>query len=162
MQIMHNIVAMNANRNKQKNNSVLSKSLEKLSSGYRINRSADDAAGLAISEKMRAQITGMETAYKNVKDGISLVKTTDGAMAEIYEMLNRLMELSTQAANGTYTQEERAAMQSEVDALLEVITRIRNTSNFNGVPLAAGRRNHYFHPRGHRRGAGQPHHCRHQ
>ena len=92
MRIQHNIMAMNAYRNYNNNTSALSKNLEKLSSGYKINRAGDDAAGLAISEKMRAQITGLETAQKNVKDGISLVKTGEGAMQEVQDMLNRMVE----------------------------------------------------------------------
>ena len=102
MRIQHNIMAMNAYRNYNNNTSALSKNLEKLSSGYKINRAGDDAAGLAISEKMRAQITGLETAQKNAKDGISLVQTAEGALTEVHDMLNRMVELATQAANGTY------------------------------------------------------------
>ena len=95
MRIQHNIMAMNAYRNYNNNTSALSKNLEKLSSGYKINRAGDDAAGLAISEKMRAQITGLEAAQKNVKDGVSLVKTAEGAMQEIQDMLNRMDYLAT-------------------------------------------------------------------
>ena len=102
MRIQHNIMAMNAYRNYNNNTKALSGNLEKLSSGYKINRAGDDAAGLAISEKMRAQITGLEAAQKNVKDGISLVKTAEGAMQEIQDMLNRMDYLATQSANGTY------------------------------------------------------------
>lgn len=102
MRIQHNIMAMNAYRNYNNNTSALSKNLEKLSSGYKINRAGDDAAGLAISEKMRAQITGLDAAQKNVKDGISLVKTAEGAMQEVQDMLNRMVYLANQSANGTY------------------------------------------------------------
>ncbi|MCI8720637.1 MAG: hypothetical protein HFF74_05710, partial [Oscillospiraceae bacterium] len=99
MRIQHNITAMNAYRNYNINTSAVAKNLEKLSSGYKINRAGDDAAGLAISEKMRAQITGLDAASKNVKDGISLVKTAEGAMQEVQDMLNRMVSLATQSAN---------------------------------------------------------------
>ena len=101
MRIQHNITALSAYRNLTNNNSAVAKNLEKLSSGYRINRAGDDAAGLAISEKMRAQITGLKTAQKNANDGISLVQTAEGALTEVHSMLNRMVELATQAANGT-------------------------------------------------------------
>ena len=101
MRIQHNIAALNSYRNLTNNNSAVSKNLEKLSSGYRINRAGDDAAGLAISEKMRAQITGLETAQKNAQDGISLVQTAEGALTEVHSMLNRMVELADQSANGT-------------------------------------------------------------
>ena len=136
MRIQHNIAAMNSYRNLSANNTALNKNLEKLSSGYRINRAGDDAAGLAISEKMRAQITGLETAQKNVKDGISMIKTAEGALTEVHDMLNRMVELSTQAANGTYdTSVDRAAIKSEMNALMTEIDRIADTSNFNGKML---------------------------
>ena len=115
--IQHNIMAMNAYRN-YNNTFALSKNLEKLSSGYKINRAGDDA-GLAISEKMRTQITGLQAASKNVKDGVSLVKTAEGALQEVHDMLNRIMDyLATQSANGTYDNEvDRANLQKEVTAL---------------------------------------------
>ena len=139
MRIQHNILAMNAYRNYTNNVSALGKNLEKLSSGYKINRAGDDAAGLAISEKMRAQISGLEAAQKNVKDGISLVKTAEGAMQEIQDMLNRMVTLSTQSANGTYDNDvDRAALQQEVDALREEINRIADSANFNGIKLLDG------------------------
>ena len=102
MRIQHNIMAMNAYRNYSNNTSALSKNLEKLSSGYKINRAGDDAAGLAISEKMRAQITGLDKAQDNAKDGISLVQTAEGALTEVHDMLNRMYELAEQSANGTF------------------------------------------------------------
>ena len=102
MRIQHNIMAMNAYRNYANNTSSLSKNLEKLSSGYKINRAGDDAAGLAISEKMRAQITGLDKAQDNAKDGISLVQTAEGALTEVHDMLNRMYELAEQSANGTF------------------------------------------------------------
>ena len=139
MRIQHNIMAMNAYRNYNTNTSALSKNLEKLSSGYKINRAGDDAAGLAISEKMRAQITGLNAAQKNVKDGISLVKTAEGAMQEIQDMLNRMDYLATQSANGTYQNEvDREALQDEVNALLSEIDRIADSANFNGIKLLNG------------------------
>ena len=140
MRIQHNIMAMNAYRNYNTNTSALSKNLEKLSSGYKINRAGDDAAGLAISEKMRAQITGLNAASKNVKDGISLVKTAEGAMQEIQDMLNRMDYLATQSANGTYDNEvDRAALQKEVDQLKSEINRIADSANFNGIKLLDGK-----------------------
>ncbi len=139
MRIQHNIMAMNAYRNYNTNTSALSKNLEKLSSGYKINRAGDDAAGLAISEKMRAQITGLNAAQKNVKDGISLVKTAEGAMQEVQDMLNRMDYLATQSANGTYDNEvDRANLQKEVNALKEEINRIADSANFNGIKLLDG------------------------
>ena len=139
MRIQHNIMAMNAYRNYNTNTSALSKNLEKLSSGYKINRAGDDAAGLAISEKMRAQITGLNAAQKNVKDGISLVKTAEGAMQEIQDMLNRMDYLATQSANGTYDDPvDRANLQKEVDALKTEINRIADSANFNGIKLLDG------------------------
>jgi flagellin len=139
MRIQHNIMAMNAYRNYNTNTSALSGNLEKLSSGYKINRAGDDAAGLAISEKMRAQISGLEQASSNVKDGISLVKTGEGAMQEVQDMLNRMVTLATQSANGTYDDEtDRANLQKEVDALKSEINRIADSSNFNGINLLDG------------------------
>lgn len=139
MRIQHNIMAMNAYRNYSNNTSALSKNLEKLSSGYKINRAGDDAAGLAISEKMRAQITGLETAQKNAKDGISLVQTAEGALTEVHDMLNRMVELADQSANGTYDNEvDRANLQKEVDQLREEINRIADSANFNGINLLDG------------------------
>ena len=139
MRIQHNIMAMNAYRNYNNNTSALSKNLEKLSSGYKINRAGDDAAGLAISEKMRAQITGLKAASKNVKDGVSLVKTAEGALQEVHDMLNRMDSLATQSANGTYDNEvDRANLQKEVDSLRSEIDRIADSSNFNGKKLLDG------------------------
>ena len=135
MRIQHNITALNAHRNLTNNNSSVGKNLEKLSSGYKINRAGDDAAGLAISEKMRAQITGLETAQKNANDGVSLVQTAEGALTEVHSMLNRMVELSTQSANGTYSSTNRAEMQKEIVALRKEIDRISNTANFNGTSL---------------------------
>ncbi len=139
MRIQHNIMSMNAYRNYNNNASALSKNLEKLSSGYKINRAGDDAAGLAISEKMRAQIKGLEAAQKNVKDGISLVKTAEGAMQEIQDMLSRMKYLATQSSNGTYDDDvDRKALQDEVEQLNSEINRIADSANFNGTKLLDG------------------------
>ena len=138
MRIQHNIMAMNAYRNYNTNTSALSKNLEKLSSGYKINRAGDDAAGLAISEKMRMQITGLDKAQDNAKDGISLVQTAEGALTEVHDMLNRMYELAEQSANGTYDEKDRDQLQKEVDALNEEIDRISKATNFNGIKLLDG------------------------
>ena len=139
MRIQHNIAALNAYRNLTNNNSAVSKNLEKLSSGYRINRAGDDAAGLAISEKMRAQITGLETAQKNANDGISLVQTAEGALTEVHSMLNRMVELADQSANGTYQDEvDRENLQKEITSLKDEIDRISESTNFNGIQLLDG------------------------
>ena len=139
MRIQHNIAALNSYRNLTGNNSAVSKNLEKLSSGYRINRAGDDAAGLAISEKMRAQITGLNTAQKNAQDGVSLVQTAEGALTEVHSMLNRMVELADQSANGTYDNAvDRANLQKEVASLKDEIDRIADSTNFNGINLLDG------------------------
>ena len=140
MRIQHNIMAMNAYRNYANNTSALSKNLEKLSSGYKINRAGDDAAGLAISEKMRAQITGLDKAQDNAKDGISLVQTAEGALTEVHDMLNRMYELAEQSANGTFEDgTDRKQLQKEVDQLKSEINRIADSANFNGIKLLDGK-----------------------
>ncbi|MBD5169948.1 MAG: flagellin [Oscillibacter sp.] len=139
MRIQHNIAAMSSYRNYTNNVSAVNKNLEKLSSGYKINRAGDDAAGLAISEKMRAQISGLEAAQKNAKDGISLVKTAEGALQEVHDMLNRMVTLATQSANGTYDNEtDRYQLQKEVNQLKTEIDRIADSANFNGIQLLDG------------------------
>ncbi len=139
MRVQHNIAATNAYRNYSSNTKAIAKNLEKLSSGYRINRAGDDAAGLAISEKMRAQITGLNVAQKNAKDGISLVQTAEGALTEVHSMLNRMFSLSEQSANGTYDNAvDRANLQKEFSALRTEIDRIADSSNFNGQKLLDG------------------------
>ncbi len=138
MRIQHNIMAMNAYRNYTNNTSALSANLEKLSSGYKINRAGDDAAGLAISEKMRAQITGLNKAQDNAKDGISLVQTAEGALTEVHDMLNRMYELAEQSANGTYDGTDRTQLQKEVNNLRTEINRIADSANFNGINLLDG------------------------
>jgi len=137
--IQHNLSAMNAMSNYQGNQASLTGNLEKLSSGYRINSAADDAAGLAISEKMRSQIAGLEKAQDNANDGISLVQTAEGALTEVNSMLTRLKSLATQSANGTYEDGvDRANIQEETNALLEEIDRISQSTNFNGITLLDG------------------------
>ncbi|AMJ41120.1 flagellin [Anaerotignum propionicum] len=139
MRIQHNIAALNSHRQLGANNSAVGKNLEKLSSGYRINRAGDDAAGLAISEKMRAQIKGLETATKNANDGISLVQTAEGALTEVHSMLNRMVELATQSSNGTYDNKvDRANLQKEVESLKSEIDRIAESTNYNGIKLLDG------------------------
>ena len=139
MVVRTNIMGINANRQLGMNNNQVSKSLEKLSSGYRINRAGDDASGLAISEKMKAQIKGLEQASSNAQDAISLVQTAEGATTEIHNMLNRMVELATKSANGTYdTAVDRKAIQAEVDSLLEEIDRITTSTKFNGTTLLNG------------------------
>ena len=132
MVIQHNIAAINSYRNLSTNQSALSKNLEKLSSGYKINRAGDDAAGLAISETMRSQINGLNQAVNNANDAIGLIQTAEGAMTETHSMLQRMKTLSTQAANGTYTKTARDNIKAEIDALNKEITRIATTTEFNG------------------------------
>ncbi|MGE6231044.1 flagellin [Paenibacillus chitinolyticus] len=138
MRINHNISSYNAQRQLSTNNSAQSKSLEKLSSGFRINRAADDAAGLAISEKMRNQIRGLEQASKNALDGISLIQTAEGALNETHAMLQRMGELFTQAANEVLTTADTAKIKTEVDALSDQITSIADQTQFNTKKLLNG------------------------
>ena len=135
MIINHNMNAMNAHRNMGVNNNNAAKSMEKLSSGLRINRAGDDAAGLAISEKMRGQIRGLDQASRNAQDGISLIQTAEGALNETTNILQRMRELSVQAANDTNATTDRQAIQTELVALREEITRIADTTKFNGKNL---------------------------
>lgn len=135
MYINTNVGAINANRNLNFNNTQMSKTMEKLSSGYRINRAADDAAGLAISEKMIYQINGLNQAQRNAQDGISLLQTAEGDLTEVHSMLQRMNTLANQSANGTYQNEDRANLQKEVNQLISEINRITGNSNFNGVSL---------------------------
>ena len=138
MVIQHNIGAINSYRNLGINQSSLNKNLEKLSSGYRINRAGDDAAGLAISESMRSQINGLNQASKNAEDAIGLIQTAEGALTEVHSMLQRMSTLATEAANGTYNSVARGNIQSEVDQLIAEIDRIANSTDFNGIrPLAS-------------------------
>lgn len=139
MVVRTNTMSTNAYRNLSSNQSAVAKSLEKLSSGFRISRAGDDAAGLAISEKMKAQIKGLEQASANSQDGISLIQTAEGATQEIHNMLNRMVELATKSANGTIQNDvDREAIQKEVSDLNSEITRIAQSTNFNGINLLNG------------------------
>jgi len=138
MRINHNISAINTYRQMGVNQSAQSKNMEKLSSGLKINRAGDDAAGLAISEKMRAQIKGLDMATKNAQDGISLIQTAEGALNETHSILQRMRELAVQSANDTNTDEDRAELQKEVDQLAQEITRISEDTEFNTKTLLDG------------------------
>ncbi|MGQ9532220.1 MAG: flagellin N-terminal helical domain-containing protein, partial [Desulfotomaculales bacterium] len=138
MRVNQNLMALNAHRNFTQVNSALSKSLERLSSGLRINRAADDAAGLAISEKMRAQIRGLTQASRNAQDGISLIQTAEGALSEIHSMLQRMRELAAQAATDTLTANDRVQIQAEIDQLKAEINRVARTTEFNKQKLLDG------------------------
>lgn len=145
MIINHNMMAMNTHRQLSANNAAGAKSLEKLSSGFRINRAGDDAAGLAISEKMRGQIRGLNQASRNAQDGISLIQTAEGALNETHSILQRMRELAVQSATDTNTSADRNKLQSEVDQLAREITRISNTTEFNTRNLLAGGLSTTFH-----------------
>lgn len=138
MRINHNISALNAYRQLTINNSSLQKSLEKLSSGFRINRAGDDAAGLAISEKMRGQIRGLEMASKNAQDAISLIQTAEGALNETHSILQRMRELAVQSANDTMTNDDRKELQKELNQLIDEIDRIGDQTEFNTQKLLDG------------------------
>jgi len=138
MRINNNIMALNAHRQLGMNQTNASKSMEKLSSGLRINRAADDAAGLAISEKMRGQIRGLKQATRNAQDGISLIQTAEGSLNETHAILQRMRELADQAANGTNTEADRNEIQKEIDQLTNEIDRIANTTEFNTQKLLNG------------------------
>lgn len=138
MIISHNLNAMNAHRQMKISTGEQGKSIEKLSSGYRINRAGDDAAGLAISEKMRSQINGLNQASQNAQDGISLVQTTEGALTETHSILQRLKTLAVQSANGTYSNGDRALIEKEVNQLKSEIIRIGSQTDFNGTKVLKG------------------------
>ena len=138
MVVQHNLSAMNTNRQLGITTGAQSKSTEKLSSGYRINRAADDAAGLSISEKMRSTIRGLDKASTNAQDGVSLVQTAEGALNETHSILQRMNELATQAANDTNTTADRNAIQSEINQLTSEIDRIQSTTQFNTMNLLDG------------------------
>ena len=139
MVVQHNMSAMNANRMLGVTGGTLAKSTEKLSSGYKINRAADDAAGLSISEKMRRQIRGLSQASLNAQDGISCVQTAEGALAEVEEMLQRMNELAVKAENGTLADEDRQAIDAEVQQLISEIDRVASTTTFNEQNLLDGK-----------------------
>ncbi|MEK5334329.1 flagellin N-terminal helical domain-containing protein [Lysinibacillus sp. FSL W8-0992] len=138
MRIQHNISALNTHRNLSFNNTQASKNLEKLSSGYKINRAGDDAAGLAISEKMRAQIKGLDMATKNSQDSISLIQTAEGALNETHSILQRMRELAVQSGNDTNEDTDRKFLQDEISQLNAEITRIATTTEFNEKTLLNG------------------------
>lgn len=138
MVVQHNLQAANTNRQLGITTSAQAKSTEKLSSGYKINRAADDAAGLSISEKMRSQIRGLNKASSNAQDGVSLVQTAEGALNETHSILQRMNELATQAANGTNTSVDRSAIRAELDQLKSEINRIQSTTQFNTMNLLDG------------------------
>ena len=138
MVIQHNISAMNAHRNMGINNSGTAKNLEKLSSGFKINRAGDDAAGLAISEKMRGQIRGLAMAEQNTSNGISLIQTAEGGLNETHAILQRMRELAVQSSNGTYQDDDRAQLAKEFDALKSEIDRIAESTHYNGKKLLDG------------------------
>ena len=141
MVVQHNMSALNANRMLGVTSSAQSKSTEKLSSGYRINRAADDAAGLSISEKMRKQIKGLTQASTNAQDGISCVQTAEGALTEVHSMLQRMNELAVQASNGTMSEDDRQNVQDEVDQLISEIDRVSEATKFNETYLLKGDEN---------------------
>ena len=138
MVVQHNLTAMNTNRQLGITTNGLQKSTEKLSSGYKINRAADDAAGLAISEKIRNQIRGLNKASDNAQDGISLVQTAEGALNEVHSMLQRMSELAVQSANGTNQTTDREAIDLEVQQLKSEITRVSTTTQFNKMNILDG------------------------
>ena len=139
MVVQHNLSAMNTNRQMGVVTDALQKSTEKLSSGYKINRAADDAAGLSISEKMRSQIRGLNKASDNAQDGISLIQVAEGALNETHSILQRMNELATQAANDTNTSTDRTAIKAEIDQLTSEINRIQSTTQFNTQNLLDGK-----------------------
>lgn len=138
MQITTNVSALNAYRNLASNQNDLSKSLEKLSSGMRINRAADDAAGLAISEGLKSQISGNAVAARNAQDGISVIQTAEGALTEVHSILQRVRDLAVQGANDSNNTDSRAAIKSEIDELSAELTRVAEATNFNGIKLLSG------------------------
>jgi flagellin len=137
LRINQNIAAMNAYRNLSVTDGQMSKSLEKLSSGFRINRAGDDAAGLSISEGLRSQVGGLKVGARNAQDGVSVVQTAEGALTEVHSMLQRMNDLSVQHANGTNSTESKAALNAEFTALQAEVVRITDNSTFNGVKLFA-------------------------
>ncbi|MPS75857.1 MAG: flagellin [Microbacterium sp.] len=138
MQINTNVSALNAYRNLSNTQNDLSKSLEKLSSGFRINRAADDAAGLAISEGLRSQVNGLNVAARNAQDGISVIQTAEGALTEVHSILQRVRDLTNQGANDSNNAKSRNAIQTEISALGDELTRIAACTNFNGIKLLSG------------------------
>ena len=147
MVVKHNITAMNSNRMLGLTTSSQAKSTEKLSSGYKINRAADDAAGLSISEKMRRQIRGLTQASANAQDGISVVQTAEGALNEVEDMLQRMNELAVKGENGTLTTSDRASIQAEIRQLMSEVDRVQSTTTFNEMNLCRSWSAHrHLHP----------------
>ncbi|MCK2033985.1 MULTISPECIES: flagellin [Microbacterium] len=138
MQINTNVGALNAYRNLSNTQNDLSKSLEKLSSGLRINRAADDAAGLAISEGLRSQVNGLNVAARNAQDGISVIQTAEGALTEVHSILQRVRDLTAQGANDSNNAKSREAIQKEINTLGDELTRVADSTNFNGIKLLSG------------------------
>lgn len=136
--IRHNITAMFSHRNAIRNNGDLNSALERLSSGYKINRASDDAAGLAISEKLRSQVRGYTRALQNIQDGISMIQSAEAGLSELHAMLQRMRELSVQSSNGSYTDSDRSMMQLEIDQLLNEINRMQTSVEFNRMKLLDG------------------------
>jgi len=137
LRIQNNVEALGAHRSLNATSDKIAKSMERLSSGYRINRAADDAAGLAISERMRSQINGLSQANRNIQDGVSLVQTAEGNLDEVHSMLQRVRELAVQYKNGTLSSSDQAAIQTEVNQLASEIERIGTSAKFNGITLLA-------------------------
>jgi flagellin len=137
LRIQNNVEALGAHRHLTETSSAIAKSMERLSSGFRINRAADDAAGLAISERMRAQTRGLEQTTRNIQDGVSLVQTAEGNLDEVHSMLQRVRELAVQYKNGTLSASDQAAIQTEVNQLASEIERVGTSAKFNGITLLA-------------------------
>jgi flagellin len=137
LRIQNNVEALGAHRHLTETSSAIAKSMERLSSGFRINRAADDAAGLAISERMRAQTRGLEQTTRNIQDGVSLVQTAEGNLDEVHSMLQRVRELAVQYKNGTLSASDQAAIQTEVNQLASEIERVGSSAKFNGITLLA-------------------------
>ena len=138
LRIMNNVEALNAHRTLQQTNQQVSRSIERLSSGLRINRAADDAAGLAVSEIMRSQIRGMNVASRNAQDGVSLVQVADGALGNVTDMLQRMRDLAVQASNGTLTDSQRSNLDAEVQQVVAELNRVGTDTEFNGIKVLAG------------------------
>lgn len=136
--VRHNVTAMFAHRQSQLNNGTLNRALERLSSGYRINRSSDDVAGLAVSEKLRTQVRGYAQAIRNIQDGVSLIQVAESGLQELHDIVQRMRELSVQAANGIYTDSDRTLIQFEIDSLLNEINRMQTSVEFNRLKLLDG------------------------
>ena len=138
LRIYNNVEAANAHRQLQATSDAMSRTMEKLSSGLRINRAADDAAGLAVSEEMRTKIRGMQVASRNAQDGISLVQVADGALSGVNDMLQRMRDLAVQASNGTFTDSQRSNLDAELQALMQEVNKVSTDTDFNGIKILSG------------------------